>query len=193
VASYFQKLGAVVLEADQIGHAVLREPQVQDQLSRLWGDRVTVDGEISRSAIAKIVFDPRTGASQLAALEQITHPRIERELSRRLQELKNDNRTVAVVLDAPVMFKAGWDRHCDRIVFVESPRACRLERVLRRGWDADELDRREAAQTPVDEKRARSTDIIDNSRDPQTTFLQVVQLWKTWQLPLPQSCTEKYD
>jgi dephospho-CoA kinase len=47
-------------------------------------------------------------------------------------------------------------------VFVEVPRAVRLARVAGRGWDGAELDRREAAQMPLDDKRARADYVVVN-------------------------------
>lgn len=70
----------------------------------------------------------------------------------------------AVLLDAAVLFEAGWDELCDAVVFVEVPEAIRLERVSRtRGWNAEELEKREASQLSLAEKKKRADSIVDNS------------------------------
>ena len=52
----------------------------------------------------------------------------------------------------------------DAIIFVDAPRELRLERVKsERGWDESEIDRREAAQLPIEEKRIRATAVITNN------------------------------
>jgi dephospho-CoA kinase len=67
------------------------------------------------------------------------------------------------VIDAPLLFEAGVDRECDAVVFVDAPRAARLERVAtKRGWTEAELDRRESVQLPLEEKRRRSSAVIAN-------------------------------
>ena len=184
VASCFEHFGATVINADRIGHEVLKISQVIAEIESQWGQDVIRDGEVDRSALAQIVFDttPKS-ANQLERLEQITHPRIGQLIRKRLAQLRTE--AIAAVLDAPVMFKSGWDGMCDKIVFIQSDRAIRLQRARQRGWDSDELDQRELRQTPINEKRSRSTDIINNSQSKLDTYIQARDLWRSWNLPLP--------
>ena len=186
VAECFQQLGAAVLNADQIGHQVLYEPSVKQKIRENWGDMVFGNGEVDRSALGRIVFDPLRGPSELAKLEQITHPLIGQRIRNVLIQLEQENRP-AVVLDAPVMFKAGWDRLCDKIVFVHAEKATRQQRVAVRGWLPEELKRRESNQFSLVTKRSRATDVIDNSLSIEETFLQIKDLWRRWRLPDPDS------
>ena len=61
------------------------------------------------------------------------------------------------MLDAALLFEAGWDKLCDKILFVDAPRDIRLERAVARGWSAEQFAAREAAQMPLDEKAAART------------------------------------
>lgn len=186
VASCFEHFGAIVLDADRVGHEVLKEPAVIAAIVAQWGPGLLKDGEIDRIALARIVFDPKSeDSSQLERLEQITHPRIGQRIREQLAQLESE--AIAVVLDAPVMFKAGWDRLCDKIVFVEADPSIREQRAGQRGWPHEELARRENRQTPIAEKRSKSTDVIDNSKSKEATFVQVRDLWRSWNLSLPQS------
>lgn len=180
VAQQLQELGAVVLDGDQEGHEVLREPEVIEALRRHFGDTVLqVDGSIHRGAVAQKVFAQSTeGRRDLAFLEQLTHPRIGAHLSRRLDELRQQEVPV-VVLDAALMFKAGWDWLCDHILYVDAPRETRLARALSRGWSEQNFADREASQTPLEIKRARATATIDNSGSPEQTRRQVEQFWQS--------------
>lgn len=185
VARCFEYFGAAVLNADRMGHEVLRDPEVIAAIVSQWGTSVLTDGEINRGALGRIVFGSALDDSgPLGILERITHPRIGDRIQQRLTELKRES-VPAVVFDAPVMFKAGWDRMCDRIVFVESELAIRQQRASQRGWEPDEIVRRESRQTPIDEKRLHSTDFIDNSKSKTGTIQQAHQLWCQWNLPLP--------
>jgi dephospho-CoA kinase len=68
-----------------------------------------------------------------------------------------------IVLDAPLLFESGQDAACDAVVFVEASRETRLKRVIdHRGWSPDELLKREASQLPLEEKKSRSSHIIEN-------------------------------
>lgn len=190
VASCFVKLGAKGIDADQIGHQVLDDSKVKEQIRLTWGESVFEADNVNRDAIAKIVFnriDEGRASSELKKLESITHPRIKEQIENEIEMRRNDGETPAVVLDAPIMFKAGWHRVCDKVVFVDTPEIIRLQRTLQRGWSEDELARRESFQFSLAEKRSLSTDVVDNSQEQTKTFEQVEQLWHQWQLPQPES------
>lgn len=165
VANRFRDLGAVVLDADRAGHEVLRDPDVIAALQARWGDGILdAAGQISRRAVAKIVF-AAGNQEEKQFLEQVTHPRIEAKLQQELAVAKSDpHPPPMVVIDAALLFEAGWDKLCDKILFVDAPRDLRLERAVTRGWSAEQFAAREAAQMPVEEKRRRSDLLIRNVR-----------------------------
>lgn len=181
VAAMFARLGAKVLDADRIGHEVLDEEQVKLQVRQAWGDEPFDDGRVCRRRLARIVFDPNRGRENLAKLEKITHPRISERIFEQLEKIFTRG-AIAIVLDAPLLFKAGWDDLCHKLVFVDCSEVERMQRATARGWTVQEFRERENRQTPILEKRARSTDFVDNSGDGDQTFLQVKQLWESWQL-----------
>jgi dephospho-CoA kinase len=165
VANCFRDLGAVVLDADSAGHAVLREPDVIAALKARWGERILDGaGQVSRREVAKIVF-ARASAAEREFLEKLTHPRIQMRLQQELAKAQAADPTPrVVVIDAALLFEAGWEKLCDKVLFVDAPRDVRLERAVSRGWSADQFAGREAAQMPVDEKRRRSDLLIRNVR-----------------------------
>jgi dephospho-CoA kinase len=179
VAEQLRRLGAAVLDADRVGHAVLCDPEVIAAARQRWGAGIQDgDGRIDRRKLAAIVFaPPPQGPGDLAFLEQLTHPRIGQRLREQMEECQQQGTVSAVVLDAAVMFKAGWDALCDVILFVDAPRAVRLARARQRGWSEAEFQSREAAQEGLDEKRRRAHVIIDNSSSPDHTFQQLREAW----------------
>ncbi len=181
VSEQLASLGAVIFDADRTGHEVLQDPEVKEAVRHRWGDDVfTADGEVDRSKVAEIVFaPPPSGPEELTYLEQLTHPRIGQRLQDRMAELARGGRTIAVVLDAPVMFKAGWDKLCDKILFVDAPWKLRLARAMSRGWSEGSFEAREATQESLDVKRGRADVIIDNSSSPEHTYAQVEQFWRS--------------
>jgi dephospho-CoA kinase len=185
VAECFRALGAAVLDGDKTGHAVLREPAIIDAIRQRWGDGVLDSGgHVNRSAVAKIVFAPGNQAEK-QFLEQLTHPRIEARLKRQMEQLRaSSDPPKAVVIDAALLFEGGWDKLCDRVIFVDAPRDIRLERAVARGWSAEQFAAREASQMPLDEKRNRSHIVIRNART-RENVREVVRL--TWEQLLPQA------
>lgn len=181
VSEQLASLGAEIFDADRNGHEVLREPEVKEAIRLRWGDGVfTAAGEVDRRKVAKIVFAPSPlGRDGLIYLEQLTHPRIGQRLQDRMAELARRGGTIAVVLDAPVMFKAGWDKLCGKILFVDAPRELRLVRAKSRGWSEMDFDAREATQESLDVKRGRADVIVDNSSSPEHTYAQVERFWRS--------------
>jgi len=165
VANMLRDMGAVVLDADQAGHAALRRPEVIAALTKRWGTGILdPQGQISRRAVAKIVFAAGNKAER-EFLEHLTHPLIEAQLQQELTVIRNSHDPPpVVVLDAALLFEAGWDKLCDKILFVDAPRDIRLERAVARGWSTQQFAARETAQLPVEEKRSRSHIVIRNAR-----------------------------
>ncbi len=160
VARILEKLGCVVTDSDAEARRVLDSSDVKPRLVEWWGPRVLgADGRVDRSAIAKIVFaDP----AQRERLEGLVHPLVKASRAVVIRAAVGRGARAAVI-DAPLLFEAGVDKECDAVIFVDAPRALRLQRVREmRGWDEGELDRREAAQMPLEEKRRRSQEVVVN-------------------------------
>ena len=54
------------------------------------------------------------------------------------------------------------DEHCVQTIFIDASRGVRLARVAERGWNSEELDRRESAQWSLDVKRQKADHVIRN-------------------------------
>jgi dephospho-CoA kinase len=180
VAQQLARLGAGVLDADRAGHEVLRLPQIEAAVRQRWGAEVFgPDGRIDRRRLARVVFaDPPDGPRQRKFLEKLTHPEIGRLLGRQAAALAGSGCTAAV-LDAPLLLEAGWDRLCNRLVFVDAPRQTRLCRALARGWSKEDFAVREEAQESLDFKRQRADVVLDNSGSPEHTQAQVEHFWQS--------------
>lgn len=183
VARALVRRGAILLDADAAGHQVLREPEIEAAVRARWGDSVFgADGHIHRPALARIVFaPPPQGPAELAYLESLTHPRIGERLREQIDQLAADGKPHVLVLDAPVMLKAGWNQFCDLLLFVDADPSTRLQRALARGWTADDFHRREAAQEPIDYKRSLADAVIQNSGPPDAIEPQIDAFWQSIQ------------
>lgn len=181
VSRELARLGAEVIDADRLGHEVLREPDVIAAAQSRWGDVVLgTDGELDRRQIAQIVFSQTPqGITERQFLEQLTHPRIAAKMRDQISQLATQGAVDAVVLDAALLLEAGWDEYCDQILFVDAPLEIRQARAASRGWSPEDFAAREAAQRSLAEKRSRSTVVIDNSASPEKTIAQIQRFWNS--------------
>lgn len=174
VAEELAKRGAVVIDSDRESKAALARPEVRDRLVEWWGpSMLSPEGGVDRQAVARVVFaDP----VQRERLESLIHPLI--KASRQEQIARARARGAAfVVIDAPLLYEAGVDRECDRVIFVDAPLAQRIQRVAStRGWSESDLVAREKVQVPLEEKRRRADDIIVNDADREALARRVGDL-----------------
>jgi len=173
-------LGAGVLDADRAGHEVLKLPEVEAAAIQRWGGAVFgPDGHIDRRRLAEIVFaDPPGGPRERRFLEELTHPRIGRQLLLEAAAMEAEGKPAAV-LDAPLLLEAGWGKLCRVLVFVDAPGEVRLARAKARGWTEEQFAARERAQQHVDVKRRRAHVVIDNSGTSEQTLAQVERFWRS--------------
>lgn len=175
VAAELARLGCVCVDADAIGHELLGEPDVRREIRERWGGGVFgPDGRVDRARLGRIVF---AGRQELAALEGILHPRIRRRLAERIAAARDKAGVEAIVLDAAVLFEAGWNDLCTHIVYVKAGRHERARRVReQRGWERSTLQAREKMQICLDKKAAESDYTIDNSSSASRLREQVRRL-----------------
>ena len=183
VARMIAALGAVVVDADAIVHR-LQSPgsPVLAEIAAAFGAEVLDSrGALDRARLAELVFrDP--AARQ--RLNDLIHPKVGIEMMR---ETAAARRAAAplVVLDIPLLFegrRSGRGQAAklpfDATVLAYCPEALQIERtVARDGCTRAEVERRMAAQLPIEEKRALADFVIDNSGSPAETERQVRELY----------------
>lgn len=181
VGQELQRLGAVVISADDLAHEVLRLDDVKRAIRAEFGDGVfDDDGQVDRARLAAIVFaPPPDGPVRRKTLEQLTHPRIGAMARQQVENIQRQRTAKAVILDVPLLTESGWHKQCDRIVFVEAPREVRQARAAERGWNQQDFERREAVQQSLEAKRALADVIIDNSGNSTATREAVQRVWPT--------------
>jgi dephospho-CoA kinase len=164
-----------LVNGDEIGHEVLTDVAVRDAIRKRFGEPVfTTDGQINRKALGQVVFGSnREQQSARDDLERIVHPKIRETIAGKIANSAAAGKR-AVLLDAAVLFEAGWNDLCHAVVFIDVPRDERLARLREtRGWDDAETERRESSQASLESKRRRSQFLVDNSRSVEAAGRQL--------------------
>lgn len=165
-----------IIDADRIGHDVLKRPHIRTRVVRRFGDcLLNSDGQISRPELARLVFGDSPDQRQaLQDLNAIVHPEIRNEIQAQINAVPEEE-TDAIIVDAALLLEARWSDLCDALVFVDTPLPLRQQRVAKRDWSAREHADRERSQLPVEEKRRRSHCVIDNSGTLESAVSQLEQ------------------
>lgn len=156
----------VIIDADRVGHELLENEEVKQELRIHFGDSVfTEDGVVHRRELAKHVFGPTNDHTEARdTLNSILHPRIRTNIEQRIREVNLAGEAEAIVLDAALMLETGWNTTCDCVVFIDVAETTRIQRVVEnRGWTESELKKREANQFSIEKKKQLSHHIIDNN------------------------------
>ena len=152
---------ARVIDADRLGHAILRRGDVARALADAFGDDVLdAQGAVRRDMLGPRAFATPDG---LARLNAIVHPPLVAELDRILAAYARTPFTGLVILDAALLVE--WDSgdRCDEVVAVMAPPATQVARLVRdRGRSEDEARAIVERQLPAAVRAAYADIVIEN-------------------------------
>ena len=161
-AKMLADLGALVWDADTIGHSIY-EPgtPVFQELVREFGDGIIgADGHIDRKKLGAIVF---AYPDALARLNKIVHPRIFDRMREMIRDARATGETRPIVIEAAILLEAGWQSLFDQIWLVVASRDTVVERISRdRRMSPEQIEARMRAQLPDDERRRHAREVISN-------------------------------
>ncbi len=161
VSQQLAERGAVVIDADKLGHEAYRKGSetFRAVVDAFGEDVVGGDGEIDRKALgAKVFAEP----AARRRLEAIVWPAMRGMMEERLAELRAKNRAVAV-LEAALLIEADWLPLVDEVWLVTaSPETVRQRLAERNGMTAEQADSRVRAQLSSEERRAYADVVIEN-------------------------------
>lgn len=170
VGAMLRRLGARVFDADAVVHR-LQAPggRALPAIGRLVPGAVR-NGVLDRAALRRAVMaDP----ALFRKLEGIIHPMVRDECDAFLRAAHRARCPMAV-LDIPLLYEAGMDALCDRVIAVSAPRGIQRHRVLARGhMDRAQVDAIIARQMDDRQRRARADHVILTGLSRALTWRQV--------------------
>jgi len=105
-------------------------------------------------------------------------PIMTEQLERKLEKLRESGEKF-VVVEAAVLFEAGWDRLVDEIWVIYVPREIQARRLMEReNIDEDAAMLRIEAQMSIEEKVKKADVVIDNSGNTEELKRKVLEIWK---------------
>ncbi len=168
VAQFFQKWGVTVIEADKISREICqKDKEGWKRIKEVFGESVfDPDGELNRQKLGDLVF---SDAKKRKLLEAITHPLI-MERARSLIRKHFDEGQPLVLVEAALLFEAGYDKEFHGIIVVTCKPEQQVKRLCQRaGIDKDKALQMIDSQMPLAQKVKRATFVIDNSGTLQQT------------------------
>lgn len=157
VSAYLRERGVHVIDADEVSRDLTRagQPGYKAIVREFGRSFLKEDGTLDRHALGKHVF---VSPERLARLEGLLHPLI---IGRMKAELARAEDTV--VIDAPLLHKAGLDELCGEVWVVSASTENRIARILARdGITEEEARARLESQMAPGEMAAKADVVLRN-------------------------------
>ena len=171
IAKQLRKMGYSVYDTDsEAKRIIVEDATVREQMTALFGEEVYQDGVYQTSFVAQQVFADK---NLLAKLNAIVHPAVKQDIISKFRSLGVLSEPSApseplkhnsglFFIECAILFQAGFDVLCDKVVAVTAPEDIRLERVIARDHsDMNKVRARMRAQEA--EKVLARADIVINN------------------------------
>lgn len=176
IAKQLRDMGYMVYDTDsEAKRLIVEDTHVRQQIEQLFGSEVYKDGIYQTALVAQRVFADH---SLLAKLNAIVHPAVKADIMNRVsrlasQESQVGNQKNLFFIECAILYQAGFDTLCDKVVAVTAPEEIRLARAVARDHSTIEKVRARihAQEAEKDVKRA---DIVINN-DGQTPILTLCE------------------
>lgn len=183
VAQFFRDRGIPVIDADVLGHRTY-EPGTDTfkaVVAAFGQDLVTPEGTIDRRVLGGKVFGK---PDELKRLTDVVWPGIRRLANEELSELETAGNNLAV-LEAAVLFEAGWEDLCTELwVVVVEPEIAVQRLAERNGLDAEAARARIASQLSNEQRTARADVVIENNGSLADLGARIEESWDALQTRL---------
>ncbi|MCX6895640.1 MAG: dephospho-CoA kinase [Verrucomicrobia bacterium] len=173
-AGFLHERGIPVVDTDELARQLVQpgQPALAEITAAFGAEILSAAGELRREELARLVF---ADAAARKRLEAILHPRIRDRWLAQIVEWRTAGSAAAVVV-IPLLFETGAESNFDKIICVACSAATQRERLLARGWTAEQISQRIAAQWPVEKKMALAHHVVWTEGDSTVLAAQLARI-----------------
>jgi len=129
IARELAKRGFVVYDCDLEAKRIIAEDtNVQKAIIGLLGEEAFVDGKYNTAYVSQRVFADKALLEQLNA---IIHPAVKNDIKAKSQQLTANS---CIFVESAILYEAGIDTLCDKVIVVEAPEDIRIARTIHRDY-----------------------------------------------------------
>ncbi len=186
VSQGLRNKGFSVIDLDDLAKEILLFPDVQETVKRRFGDEYVQEGRILVERLRERVFK---NTNNLMELEEIVHPRIIKMLWQKVDKMKISGLHTGFI-DAPLLFEKGLYKEMNKVVVVSASIEKIKERLLQRGLEKKDIERRLSHQIPLDEKEKKADFVLYNNgseKDLEEEINRLVKRIREWEVELDAS------
>lgn len=179
VLSIFKKLGAHVIDADELSHKVLKKNSATyRKVLDGFGDSVlNENGAIDRKKLGNIVWKDD---NKRQILEYIIHPEVIKLGEKAISEILKNDPAATIVYEIPILYEGSYQQRFKKVILAYTDPDIQINRLASRNRiSEDDAKLLISKQMPIRNKLELADYIIDNSGTPVQTEKQVKQIWNT--------------
>ncbi len=173
VCALLKEKGMEIIDTDKLARKVVEpgSPVLQTLADAFGEDILLPNGTLDRKALAAKAF---ASPEKATLLSSITHPAICALALEQAEKAKGQGRWA--VIDAPLLFTAGLDKHCDITLKVTAPAEERLRRIMARDGITEEAARSRIAVQAEEDSLSENADHFVVNDTPQGAAAQVEKI-----------------
>jgi dephospho-CoA kinase len=177
VAKMFKKRGARIIDADRIGHEIIKpKTETWQKIVDSFGREILNRNlTVNRGKLGKMVFaDPRL----LKKLNRLMHPAMTRVIKNEIAKLTLSPSLPLLILDAAVLFEADWSSLIDKVIVVKASRQNQLRRLKKyKNLSGGEARQRIACQVSREKEMKKADYLIENNGPLRKTEEKAGEIW----------------
>ena len=167
IAKQLREMGYAVYDTDsEAKRLIVEAAHVRQQIEQLFGSEAYKDGVYQTALVAQRVFADH---SLLAKLNAIVHPAVKADIMCWAQKINHAtprytmlHNTTPCFVECAILYQAGFDSLCDKVVAVTAPEEIRLERVMKRDSSTIEKVRARMCAQEIENDIPRADILINN-------------------------------
>ena len=168
IAKQLRAMGYAVYDTDsEAKRLIVEDAHVRQQIEQLFGSEVYKDGVYQTALVAQRVFADH---SLLAKLNAIVHPAVKADIMCWAQKINHAtpryttlHHATPCFVECAILYQAGFDSLCDKVVAVTAPEEIRLERVMKRDSSTIEKVRARMRAQEIENDIPRADILINNN------------------------------
>ncbi|HOS60191.1 MAG TPA: dephospho-CoA kinase [Syntrophorhabdaceae bacterium] len=159
VSNMLEKEGFVVIDLDMIAKDTLLQNDVIREIGSRFGKEYISGDRVNVERMKKTVFQ---NEDMLRILEGITHPKIVDRLFNDVDSIKKRG-AKSIIIDGPLLFETGLYKRLDKIVVVSANPEALKERLIKRGMEQEDIEKRMVFQISLEEKEKLADIVLYNN------------------------------
>ena len=176
IAKQLREMGYAVYDTDlEAKRLIVEDASVRLQMEQIFGTEVYTDGVYQTTLVSQRVFADK---SLLAQLNNIVHPAVKADI---MQWISNQKSNIQFV-ECAILYQAGFDSLCDKVVAVTAPEEVRLNRVIARNHSTSDNVRARMRVQEADKYLQRADLVVNNDgrTEIMTICLQIQDFFRNF-------------